>query len=138
MEHSWRGATLQPVRMRDMNKRRFWIWTTVVVLSVPTLLIVWWSWREASFHYTLWKYSREFKPGMTRKKVEDRLLSTDPNFHRTLPPKTDFIDLGEVGPLVCSVTQVIALDFAMRDPQNIDDNDTLITVELRRQENGCL
>ena len=75
---------------------------------------------------------------MTRKQVEDHLLALRPDFHRPLPPTTDYIDLGEVGPIVCSVTKVIALDFQMRDPQTIDDNDTLIRIELRRLENGCL
>jgi hypothetical protein len=109
-----------------------------IALSVPTLVILWWSFREGRFYYTWWKYSREFKPGMTRKQVEDRLLSTRPDFHRHLPPNTDYIDLGEVGPIVCSVTEVIALDFEMRDLQTVDDNDTLLKVNLRELENGCL
>jgi hypothetical protein len=109
-----------------------------VALLVPALLVVWWSLREASFHYTLWKYSQEFKPGMTRKQVEDHLVVIRPDFHRLLPPTTDYIALGELGAVVCSATRVIALDFQLRDPQTIDDNDTLIRVELRRLDNGCL
>src|SRR5271168_3629771 len=124
--------------MSGMKARRHLKWVLPIVLSVPTLLIGWWSFRLASFHFTLWKYSREFKPGMTRKKVEGRLLSIRPDFHRRLPPTTDFIDLGEVGFFPCSVTQAIALDFEMRDPQTVDDNDTLVRVELRQLENGCM
>lgn len=108
------------------------------VLSVPALFILWWSIREAGFHFMLWKYSREFKPGMTRKVVERRLISLRPDFHRLPPMGTDFVDLGEVGPIVCSVTQVIALDFAMVDAPTINDSDTLVSVELQRLENGCL
>lgn len=114
------------------------MWVLAFALSLPTLLIVLWLLREASFHYTLWKFSQEFKPGMTRKKVEDRLRTIRPDFHRLLPPTTDFIDLGEVGPIVCSVTEAIALDFEMRDPQNVYDNDILIRVELRQLQNGCM
>jgi len=109
-----------------------------IVFSLPILLVGWWSFQEAGFHYTLWRYSREFRPGMTRKQVEARLLSMRPDFHRTLPPATDYVDLGEVGNIVCSATQVVALDFHMLDPQTIDDDDTLIGAELRRLENGCL
>jgi hypothetical protein len=114
------------------------MWMLGIALSKPALLIACWSLREASFHYTLWKYSREFKPGMTRKHVEDRHLAIRPDFHRLLPPATDYVDLGWVGPGVCSVTQVIALDFQMPNPQTIDDNDTLVRVELRRLNWGCM
>ena len=114
------------------------MWMLAIALSVPALLIAWWSLRETSLHYTLWKYSHEFKPGMKRKQVEDRLLAIRPDFHRLLPPTTDYVDLGWVVPGVCSVTQVIALDFQMPDPQTIDENDTLIRVELRGLNWGCM
>jgi len=53
-------------------------------------------------------------------------------------PTTDYVDLGVVGPGVCSITQAIALDFQMPDPKTIDDNDTLIRVELRWLNWGCM
>jgi hypothetical protein len=114
------------------------MWMLAIALLVPALLLAWWSSREATIHYTFWKYSREFKPGMMRKQVEDRLITIHPDFHRFLPPATDYVDLGWVWPGVCSVTEIIALDFRMPDPRTIDDNDTLIRVELRQMNWGCM
>lgn len=108
-----------------------------LVLLVPSLLVGWYAFREATFYYTYWRFSRHVTPGMTRGEIENRLLLTHTRFWQE--SSTDFVSFGTIRySLVCPPTEVgTALDFEMQG-QFLSDDDVLKGVTLVRKGGACL
>ena len=132
----------------------------IVTLSVVSVVVVRHRWakraqeaREASYQSAQRAYSEVFKPGMSRKQVEDYLRSRNVAFHQMCCsddkefPKgayDDYVKIGqEEAPWFCSESNVY-IDFHFIHPQpnpvrfDAEDSDTLKTISIFPWLMGCL
>jgi cytosine/adenosine deaminase-related metal-dependent hydrolase len=104
--------------------------------------------REAAYQSALQAYSRNLRPGLTRKEVEDDFRTRHISFGQIccVEDRSAFADLIRVGqedaPWYCSENYVyIAFEFTAVEPHHplkAYDTDSLKTVTLFRQLGGCL
>ena len=104
--------------------------------------------REAAYQSALSAYSKDLRPGMTRKDVEDYLRAKGIQFQRMccIEERSAAADLAKIGqediPWFCSENNVyVAFEFAATEPHEywIDsDSDTLKRVSIFRWLQGCL
>jgi hypothetical protein len=111
-----------------------------LVLLLVCSPLLYWSYREAHFRYSNWKFSREFKPGMHRQNVEDRLSRDGIVWGQNIRLDTDIIDLGEIRySFVCGPTAVsIWIEYVILDPPVPSGADPLVNIKLVRQDSGCM
>jgi hypothetical protein len=105
--------------------------------------------REAGYQAQLGAFSAVFKPGMTRKDVEDQLRKSGRDFHRMCcmgDHKNAFDDLTKIGeeshPWYCSAHSVyIGFEFVSGGKHEFaeaHDSDTLKGVQIFHWFEGCL
>ena len=110
--------------------------------------------REAAYQSALLSYTQVFKPGMTRKEVEDYLRARNLDFGQTCcvvgiqpHPKHSLDDITRVGqedaPWFCSEHYVfVAFQFEdhgqYKSILGADDNDILKSVTIYHSLGGCL
>jgi hypothetical protein len=98
----------------------------------------WWAYRESYLKYAEWKYSREFKPGMKRQEIEDRLLAEGIRFWPE--SSNDFVSLGyevSYSPICAPREAALMLAFEVENATP-SGADVLRSVRPVRQERGCL
>ncbi len=104
--------------------------------------------REAAYQSSLHSYSQAFRPGMTRKEVEDRLRTKGVAFQQMccIDERSADVDLVRIGrekaPWFCSEQNIyIALQFAAvepHEPWRVYDSDALKRITIFRWLEGCL
>ena len=118
------------VNIEDVKRLLIVLIASVLGIAVP--MFGWWGCRELSIRNTESKYSREFKPGMKRQAIEDRLLAGGVRFWPDSSFNADFVSAGnEVSyALICAPREAgLLLEF---------EGDVLQSVKPVRQERGCV
>ena len=134
-----------------------WLILVVVVIVVVTSAILarkaWYASQEKQIQAALLMYSRNLRPGLTRKDVEEYLRARHADFYtgNSFGKEGGWADYVKVGerppPLTCGVMPAwVTLEFTAMDPEGVpsghmkrpDGLDILTRVHLTVGSNDCL